>query len=856
MSDTSNSYEIKDLDVKSVSTAINNCLVLLSDEELDSMSSFLSSESNDIKPDFLKITPSDIESTLIMGRIWQSSKSSKKVPMDFNQAFYKEAKTTMSNGFSSLRSVIEKINNSIITWNNILNENTEIDKELEEIQAPEDDLPPTESKITVENDLVGVTDTGSKVNIPAGEYDYGEIKTVNGKTYMKIVINGVEYWVLFKDGVIVSYIASLIDTNVYVGAAIVGLTLLGTAINIPPGDYKIHDAKDIDGKTYIQIEVNGETVWVLFEDGKIVPYADSSNITPVVIVTSTIVGITENGEKVTIPSGTYEILGTKTIDGKTYVKISINGVEYWVLYENGVIVPYKETPGEEREPYNGEFNDISITIYVDGNPINLKSGEYTIISTFDSNGQTYAVILYKGKYYIVLLDENGNIVDGSDATLVKGVYTILNTDITINIDGEKINIKAGKYQIIAIMEINGKRYGLILIDGKYYWVLIDENNNIIPNSEGDPVIKPSVIVTEPITIIVNGEPVTITPGSYVILNIKTIDGKRYVLLLINGVYYWVLVDDNNNIVPNGEGFKANSIVIVIDNDLVVIVDGEPVKITPGTYTILDVQIINGRKYGLILINGKYYWVPLDENDNIVPNGEAIPFEKMTFDWDRELIFIINGEKIIVKPGTYTILRVIHYDDGSYAYYVLIDGKYYWFHFDKDGNFKYAYIEIPGNGVYTIDTELEIIDELGHVVGMTDQTTYHIYSIIYDADGNIIAIRISPPGEPERWIYVRSKGKTDGTYIPTEEDPSKSSDSVKYSHFKDHKLVLGCLLGLASVIGGAIVYKKKKNSKEKLEEYELEDGEYPVFEEDFDDDGSISLRINNDSSEDDYWMEVR
>ena len=49
MSDTSNSYEIKDLDVKSVSTAINNCLVLLSDEELDSMSSFLCSESNDIK---------------------------------------------------------------------------------------------------------------------------------------------------------------------------------------------------------------------------------------------------------------------------------------------------------------------------------------------------------------------------------------------------------------------------------------------------------------------------------------------------------------------------------------------------------------------------------------------------------------------------------------------------------------------------------------------------------------------------------------------------------------------------------------------------------------------------------------
>lgn len=855
MSDTNNSYEIKDLDVKSVSTAINNCLVLLSDEELDSMSSFLSSESNDIKPDFLKITPSDIESTLAMGRIWQNSKSHKKPQVDFNQTFHKEAKLTMSNGFSSLRSVIEKINNSIITWNNILNENSEIDDELEDVDDQESSLPPVQNKINVLNDIVGVTDTGSKVTIPAGEYDYGEIKTIDGKSYMKIIINGVEYWVLFKDGTIVSYLASLIDTSIYVSASLVGLTLIGTVINIPPGDYKIHDAKEIDGKTYIQIEVNGETVWVLFEDGKIVPYADSSsNITPVVIVTSTIVGITDSGEQITIPSGTYDILGTKTINGKTYVKISINGVEYWVLYENGVIVSYKGN--EEKNPYNGEFDDNLITIYVNNQPIKLIGGEYTIISIYDNNGQKYAVILYKGKYYIVLLDENGSIVDGSDAILAKGIYTILDTDITINVDGENVNIKAGKYQILAIKEINGKRYGLILIDGKYYWVNIDENNNIVPNSDADPVIKPAVIVTESITILVDGVSVTINPGSYVILNMKTIDGKRYLLLLINGVYYWVLVDENNNIVPNGEGFKANSIIIEIDNDLIIIVDGLPVTLTKGEYTILDVQIINGRKYGLILINGKYYWVPLDENDDIIPNGEAIPYEKITFDWDNELIFIIDGKTIIVKPGMYTILRIIHYDDGSYAYYVLIDGKYYWFHFDKDGNFKYAYIEMPGNGIYTIDNELEIIDELGHVVGMTDQTTYHIYSIIYDTDGNIIAIRISPPGEPERWIYVRSSGHEDGTYIPTEEDPNKSSDSVKYSHFKDHKLVLGCLLGLATVIGGAIVYKKKKNSKEKLGEYELEDGEYPVFEEDFDEDGSCSLRINNDSSDDEYWMEVR
>ena len=846
MSDTNNSYELKDLDAESVSSAINDCLVLLTDDELETISSFFSSESNDIKPDFLKITKNDIEETLKMSRSWNN----KAVKYDYNQAFYNDAKNTMSTGFQNLRSTIEKIQNAINAWNTILNENSEIDEELEEVTVYEEELE-VDNKITVDNTIVGVTDTGSKISIPAGEYDYGEIKTVDGKTYMKIIINGVEYWVLFKDGSFVTYLASLINTNVYVGAAIVGLTMLGETISIPPGDYKIHDAKEIDGKTYIQIEVNGEKYWVLFDDGKIIPYVSSSD-NPVVVVSQTIIGINEKGEKITIPSGTYEILGTKEINGKTYIRISINGSEYWVLYENGVIVPYKE--GEYREPYKGDFSNEFITIYVDNKPIKLTSGSYTIITIYDIDGKNYAVILYDGKYYIVELDANGNIVDNSQAIIAKGVYSILNTDITISINGEIIEIKKGKYQIIAIKEVDGKRYGLILVEGKYYWVLIDENNNIIPNGDAEIVEKPKIIVSDLINIIINGETITINPGEYTILEIRTINGKKYALILINGKYYWVLLDDNNNIVPNGEGIEVSSITITIDNELVIIIDGKPVTITPGEYTILGIKIIDGHKYGLMLINGKYYWVLLDENDNIVPNGEAINLDNLTFEWNGQLTFIINGETIIINPGTYPILRIIYYPDGSYAYYVLIDGKYYWFHFDKNGNFQYAYVEIPENGVYTIDSELEIIDELGNVVGMTNQSTYHIYSILYDADGHVIAIKISPPGEPERWIYVRHNGKEEGTYVPIEEDSGKSGENVKYSHFKDHKVILGCLLGLATVIGGAIVYKKKKDSKEKIKEYELEDGEYPVFEEELDDDGSVSLRINNDS-DDEYWMEV-
>ena len=96
----------------------------------------------------------------------------------------------------------------------------------------------------------------------------------------------------------------------------------------------------------------------------------------------------------------------------------------------------------------------------------------------------------------------------------------------------------------------------------------------------------------------------------------------------------------------------------------------------------------------------------------------------------------------------------------------------------------------------------------------------------------------------------------GTYTDLDYSNSNPNNTVQYSFFEKHKTILGCLIGLATVLGGAIIYKKKKGSKEKEESYTIDDGEYPVFEEELDNDGNVSaVRISNEEDGDDYWMEV-
>ena len=573
------------------------------------------------------------------------------------------------------------------------------------------------------------------------------------------------------------------------------------------------------------------------------------------------IGVSPDGTPVNIPKGEYEILDTQVINGETYVKIEINGEYYWVKYENGLIFAYIDPTTEETKPNTEEVTITELGndnyIFIAGALFALVAGSYQIVTYFEENGDKYAVILINGKYYKVAVDNDGNIIPGSTAEVVGGTYAVVDEEITIEVDGQTITIKKGRYQIIIIKEVDGKKYGLICIDGKYYWVLLDENNNIVPKEPAKIEHHTSIIVPEPTPIETGDEPVEIPPGEYEIIEIREIDGEKYGLICVDGEYYWIPLDDDNNIDTGEEAITVESTEVTISEGLTVIVEGESITVTAGEYTIIDIREIDGKKYGLILIDGEYYWVPIDNQGNIIPGGEAIHVNNSEYSLQETLTFVVNGETIIVNPGDYPIAKIMATPDGGHAYCLFVEGRYVWVYYDKDGNFLYSLVELEQEGIYSFTDHLQIIDNLGNVVGTTDQYTYHIYAIRYDEQGRIVAIRISPPGYPEKWIIVRKDGVDYGTYTPLDDTHNDPNKAVQYSYFKDHKKLLGCLLGLAAVLGAAIVYKKKKGSEEVEETYEIEDGEYTVFEENMDEDGNVeSVRISNDDSDDEYWMEVR
>lgn len=731
------SYDIKDLDAESVSLAIDKCLPLLSDEELSTLANYFdSTAANEIKPDFITGASKDIR---IVNRgkiitVFSGTTTSKM--------YSSQSKKSVQSNFDALKDIIAKIKKYIDNWQVILEEPP---KEIEEVEDIEEEAGSNEEEtmddtaiqiLAIDEDTIGVDIDGNPVNIPKGEYEILDVQEVNGETFIKIVIDGKEYWIKYMDG------------------AIVGYTLATAA----PTDDSNSD--------------------------------DSNN----------------------------------------------NNHDY----------SWNEEPNSD------------LFVYINGVAFVLAAGTYTVVAYYEMDGKKYAVVLIDGKYYQVEVDADGNIVSGSTADVLPGSYTVVDDDITIEVNGQTITIKKGRYKILATKEVDGETYGLVCIDGIYYWVLLDANGNIVPSSNADLTEPTTVVIVEPTPIQVGEEEVVIEPGEYEIIEIRIIDGKKYGLICIDGVYYWVPLDENGNIIPGGEAIPAETNNAEITENLTIIVDGNEVTITPGQYTIIDVQTINGKTYGLVLINGKYYWVPLDGEGNIVPGGTAISVTETNYTLKDTLTFVIDGETITVVPGEYQIVKIITTPDGGYAYCIFVNGKHVWVYFDKDGNFLYSMIDIEKEGMYNITEQLDILDENGNIIGKTDQYMYHIYAIRYDEFGNIVAIRISPPGYPEQWIIVRRDGQQNGTYTPLEEgnnnDPNKP---VKYSTFKNKKVLLGCLIGLAAVLGAAIIYKKKKGSEEVEESFEVEDGEYPVFEESLDDDGNVdAVRISNDDSDDEYWMEVR
>ncbi len=576
-------------------------------------------------------------------------------------------------------------------------------------------------------------------------------------------------------------------------------------------------------------------------------------------VTEDFVGVDENGNELDLPKGEYEILGIEGIDGETYLKIKVRGKIFLAKYVEGRLVPFHRTSIKSEEAViNDDIEEIAPNEVTETVTVGSIASFLTIFR--DIAGSLVGVSLIDGKYYKVELDENGVPKGDKEPELINPSYTVVLEDTTITTDGSEIKINKGRYEVIAIKTLDGKKYGLILINGKYCWVEIDKDNKIIPNTEVEIKENSSIIVTDPVILTDNStnEDVEIKPGKYEIIDYhKKVDKSGEAIIEINDSEYAIVdVSENGLIEESGEIEPLTPTEVEIETGVEVIVSGKDVDINPGNYTVIAIQEINNEKYGLVLVDGEYCWVRLDENNMIVPNSTTIPVNNFNYTISNDISFILQGETITIPSGEYQVLKVMPLSDGGYAECILVNDKNVWIYFDHNGNITNTLVEIPKGGIYTINSQLEIIDELGKNVGTTTQYNYRIYAVRYDQYGNIVAIRISPPGYPEEWVIVRTNNMDLGTYTDLDYSNSNPNNTVQYSFFEKHKTILGCLIGLATVLGGAIIYKKKKGSKEKEESYTIDDGEYPVFEEELDNDGNVSaVRISNEEDGDDYWMEV-
>lgn len=129
------------------------------------------------------------------------------------------------------------------------------------------------------------------------------------------------------------------------------------------------------------------------------------------------------------------------------------------------------------------------------------------------------------------------------------------------------------------------------------------------------------------------------------------------------------------------------------------------------------------------------------------------------------IYDKDGNEIdVYNKGKYAYYEIRYDENGNpIAYRISPDGEEEKWIYAKDANDSVYVVENGQTGNYVPGEDGQpIYDGNGNQVGTTDKDNYIVYEKKYDKDGNVIAVRISPDGEDERWIYT-TPGKNDGYY---------------------------------------------------------------------------------------------
>ena len=544
-------------------------------------------------------------------------------------------------------------------------------------------------------------------------------------------------------------------------------------------------------------------------------------------------------ESIVVPPTTGEV--ENSVGASDYI-IS-NKVNNDNISDSEIIVPDK-----------GQYTIENIVTGIDsnGDKVTINPGNYDIVDTKkDSNGNiTDICIMVNGeKIWVSLKDEN--VTSKEKDNINNKQYTIEDTVTIIDKNGNKITISPGDYEIVDTKkDSNGNITDIcIIVNGEKIWVSL--NDNVVNDVYVNNINKDHYTIEDTITgIDSNGNKVTINPGNYDIVDTKKDANGNItnICIIVNGDKIWVSLNDNvvndvyvNNI--NKDHYTIEDTITGIDSN------GNKVTINSGIYEIVDTKkdgngnitdiciIVNGKKIWLTIINGN---VVINNNLNIVNNH---------YNLDTTLtITSLNGNQIIIKPGSYEIVDIKKDVNGNItAICIAADGNYVWLVINN-GQITNTLLQTLYDGMYVFnDVSLNIYDNNGNIIGTITNGRYNIYEVIVDNSGKITWIRISKDGEPKYWINVYFQETDWGIFVSYESEVKHDSGVLKL--FDKNKGPLIGVLGILVVGLGAIMYARKtKKSKN------VDNGTFAVYEVNENEDGEISdVRVSPDAYEDEYWI---
>ena len=524
-------------------------------------------------------------------------------------------------------------------------------------------------------------------------------------------------------------------------------------------------------------------------------------------------------------------------------------------YTVGDLVVPPVTDGDKDDVTSGDYiiSDEVVSDNVSENDIDISNdSEHTIESIVvpPTTGEVENSV-GASDYIISNKVNNDNISDSEIIVPDKGQYTIENIVTGIDSNGDKVTINPGNYDIVDTKkDSNGNITDIcIMVNGEKIWVSLKDEN--VTSKEKDNINNKQYTREDTVTIIdKNGNKITISPGDYEIVDTKKDSNGNItdICIIVNGEKIWVSLNDNvvndvyvNNI--NKDHYTIEDTITGIDSN------GNKVTINSGIYEIVDTKkdgngnitdiciIVNGKKIWLTIINGN---VVINNNLNIVNNH---------YNLDTTLtITSLNGNQIIIKPGSYEIVDIKKDVNGNItAICIAADGNYVWLVINN-GQITNTLLQTLYDGMYVFnDVSLNIYDNNGNIIGTITNGRYNIYEVIVDNSGKITWIRISKDGEPKYWINVYFQETDWGIFVSYESEVKHDSGVLKL--FDKNKGPLIGVLGILVVGLGAIMYARKtKKSKN------VDNGTFAVYEVNENEDGEISdVRVSPDAYEDEYWI---